>query len=60
VERRMGEAALGREAGLKTRINCHSFRATSITNYLEHKGTLGKYLFTSWTLHLARADPASG
>lgn len=30
------------KAGIKTRINCHSFRATGITNYLEHKGTLEK------------------
>ena len=29
-------------AGIKTRIGCHSFRATGITNYLEHKGTLEK------------------
>jgi site-specific recombinase XerD len=31
-----------RLAGIKTRIGCHSFRATGITNYLEHKGTLEK------------------
>ena len=31
-----------RKAGIKTRIGCHSFRATGITNYLEHKGTLEK------------------
>ena len=30
------------KAGIKTRIGCHSFRATGITNYLEHKGTLEK------------------
>ncbi len=30
------------QAGIKTRIGCHSFRATGITNYLEHKGTLEK------------------
>jgi site-specific recombinase XerD len=29
-------------AGIKTRIGCHSFRATGITNYLEHDGTLEK------------------
>ncbi len=29
-------------ANIKTRIGCHSFRATGITNYLEHKGTLEK------------------
>jgi site-specific recombinase XerD len=28
------------KAGIKTRIGCHSFRATGITNYLEHSGTL--------------------
>ncbi|MGO9466607.1 MAG: tyrosine-type recombinase/integrase [Isosphaeraceae bacterium] len=27
-------------ANIKTRIGCRSFRATGITNYLEHKGTL--------------------
>jgi len=27
-------------ANIKTRIGCHSFRATGITNHLEHKGTL--------------------
>jgi site-specific recombinase XerD len=31
-----------RKAGITTRICCHSFRATGITNYLEHKGTLEK------------------
>lgn len=31
-----------RKAGIKTRIGCHSFRATGITNYLEHNGTLEK------------------
>jgi site-specific recombinase XerD len=31
-----------KKAGIKTRIGCHSFRATGITNYLEHKGTLEK------------------
>jgi len=30
------------KAGIETRICCHSFRATGITNYLEHKGTLEK------------------
>ncbi len=30
------------KAGIMTRINCHSFRATGITNYLQHKGTLEK------------------
>jgi len=30
------------KAGIATRINCHSFRATGITNYLEHNGTLEK------------------
>jgi len=30
------------KAGIKTRIGCHSFRATGITNYLEHNGTLEK------------------
>jgi len=29
-----------RKAGIETHIGCHSFRATGITNYLEHKGTL--------------------
>lgn len=28
------------DAGIKTRIGCHSFRATGITNYLENGGTL--------------------
>src|SRR5580704_6914290 len=27
------------KAGIETRIGCHSFRATGITNYLNHKGT---------------------
>jgi site-specific recombinase XerD len=31
-----------RKAGIATRIGCHSFRATGITNYLEHDGTLEK------------------
>jgi hypothetical protein len=31
-----------KRAGIKTRIGCHSFRATGITNYLEHDGTLEK------------------
>jgi site-specific recombinase XerD len=31
-----------RKAGIETRICCHSFRATGITNYLEHNGTLEK------------------
>ena len=30
------------EAGIRTPICCHSFRATGITNYLEHNGTLEK------------------
>jgi site-specific recombinase XerD len=30
------------KAGIKTRVSCHSFRATGITNYLQHKGTLEK------------------
>ena len=29
-------------AGIATQIGCHSFRATGITNYLEHDGTLEK------------------
>ncbi|SIO07555.1 hypothetical protein SAMN05444166_2322 [Singulisphaera sp. GP187] len=29
-------------AGIATKIGCHSFRATGITNYLEHDGTLEK------------------
>lgn len=31
-----------KNAGIKTPIGCHSFRATGITNYLEHQGTLEK------------------
>jgi site-specific recombinase XerD len=31
-----------KQAGIKTQIGCHSFRATGITNYLEHDGTLEK------------------
>jgi site-specific recombinase XerD len=31
-----------KKAGLLTAICCHSFRATGITNYLEHGGTLEK------------------
>jgi integrase/recombinase XerD len=31
-----------KNAGIKTRIGCHCFRATGITNYLEHAGTLEK------------------
>jgi integrase len=31
-----------KQAGIKTKIGCHSFRATGITNYLEHDGTLEK------------------
>jgi site-specific recombinase XerD len=31
-----------KKADIKTRIGCHSFRATGITNYLEHSGTLEK------------------
>ncbi|MEW4569535.1 tyrosine-type recombinase/integrase [Tautonia sp. JC769] len=30
------------KAGIRTAIGCHSFRATGITNYLEHAGTLEK------------------
>ncbi len=30
------------QAGIQTKIGCHSFRATGITNYLEHDGTLEK------------------
>jgi site-specific recombinase XerD len=29
-------------AGIKTEIGCHTFRATGITNYLDHDGTLEK------------------
>lgn len=29
-----------REAGIRTPIGCHAFRATGITNYLENGGTL--------------------
>src|SRR5262249_21966453 len=28
-----------RDAGLETRIGCHTFRATGITNYLENGGS---------------------
>ena len=31
-----------KRAGIKTKVGCHSFRATGITNYLEHDGTLEK------------------
>ncbi len=31
-----------RRADIKTKIGCHSFRATGITNYLEHDGSLEK------------------
>jgi site-specific recombinase XerD len=31
-----------RDAGIETAIGCHTFRATGITNYLEHGGTLEK------------------
>jgi site-specific recombinase XerD len=31
-----------KKAGIRTPISCHSFRATGITNYLEHDGTLEK------------------
>jgi site-specific recombinase XerD len=31
-----------RDAGVETAIGCHTFRATGITNYLEHGGTLEK------------------
>src|SRR5579883_1745042 len=36
IQRRAGKA------GITTRICCHSFRATGITNYLQHSGTLEK------------------
>jgi site-specific recombinase XerD len=29
-----------RDAGIRTRIGCHTFRATGITNYLQNDGTL--------------------
>ncbi len=29
-----------RQAGIKTRINCHTFRATGITTYLKNDGKL--------------------
>lgn len=31
-----------KQAGIKTAVSCHSFRATGITNYLENGGTLEK------------------
>ena len=31
-----------KDAGIKTPIGCHTFRATGITNYLENGGTLEK------------------
>jgi site-specific recombinase XerD len=31
-----------KQAGIKTPVGCHSFRATGITNYLENGGTLEK------------------
>ncbi|MEW6351989.1 MAG: tyrosine-type recombinase/integrase [Thermodesulfobacteriota bacterium] len=31
-----------KDAGIQTRIGCHTFRATGITNYLENGGTLEK------------------
>ena len=31
-----------KKAGIKSRIGCHSFLATGITNYMEHDGTLEK------------------
>ncbi len=31
-----------RQAGIRTSIGCHSFRATGITNYLQNGGTLEK------------------
>ncbi len=31
-----------KNAGIPTAIGCHSLRATGITNYLEHGGTLEK------------------
>jgi integrase len=34
-----------RDAGIRTPIGCHTFRATGITNYLENGGTLGKAQF---------------
>ena len=30
------------KAGIKTKIGCHSFRSTGMTNYLQHGGTLEK------------------
>jgi integrase/recombinase XerD len=30
----------GRAAGLRTKISCHSFRATGITTYLQNGGKL--------------------
>lgn len=36
IRRRAGDA------GIRTPIGCHTFRATGITNYLEHNGTLEK------------------
>ena len=48
-ENRMAQADVWRmiqrrakKSGLKTRIGCHSFRATGITNYLENGGALEK------------------
>ncbi len=34
-----------RDAGIRTPIGCHTFRATGITNYLENGGTLEKAQF---------------
>ena len=31
-----------KQAGIRTKAGCHSFRATGITCYLENKGTLEK------------------
>ena len=42
--RRVGDGTAHRatEAGIETKIGCHTFRATGITNYLENGGTLEK------------------
>jgi integrase len=34
-----------RDAGIRTPIGCHTFRATGITNYLENGGALEKAQF---------------
>ena len=31
-----------KQARIRTKVGCHSFRATGITHYLEHEGTLEK------------------